>query len=50
MWILGEQDQVKVRLLDLNSHPGEAQVIIEQAKIGVLQSSKIKGRNGGRKQ
>lgn len=32
MWILGEQDQVKVKLLDLNSHPGEAQVIIEQGQ------------------
>lgn len=32
MWILGEQDQVKVKLLDLNSHTGEAQVIIEQGQ------------------
>lgn len=32
MWIPGDQDQVKVKLLDLNSHPGEAQVVIEQGQ------------------
>lgn len=32
MWIPGEQDQVKVKLLDLNSHQGEAHVVTEQGQ------------------